>query len=92
MKSIEVIEIRLAQNLNKVLEKEIGNIMEEIMENELEYTLKLYKKLQLRSDYMIIIYHSKELINHKGSELGQQLKVALKDFGMINHTIWGESQ
>lgn len=91
MKSIEIIEIRLSQDLNKVLENEIGNVIEEVMKNEPEYNLKLYNKLQLKSDYLIIIYHKQKLTNHKGSELGQRLKDALKDFGMINHTIWGES-
>lgn len=90
MKSIEVIEIRLSQDLNKLLEKEIGNIIEKVLEKE--YTLRLYKKLQLKSDYMIIIYHTQELTNLKGSELGQRLKLAFKDFGMINHSIWGKSR
>lgn len=92
MKSIEIIEIRLSQNLNNVLENEIGNVIEEVMENEPGYTLKLYNKLQLKSDYMIIIYHTQKLTNHKGSELGQRLKVALKNFGMINHNVWRESR
>lgn len=91
MKSIEIIEIRLSQDQNKVLENEIGNIIKEIMEKETEYSMKLYSKLQLKSDYMIIIYHAQELTKYKGSELGQRLKDALKDFGMINHTIWKES-
>jgi hypothetical protein len=90
MKSIEIIEIRLSQNLNKVLENEIGNIIEDLVENEPEYKLKLFNKIQLKSDYMIIIYHEQELSNHKGSELGQRLKVALKDFGMINYNAWNE--
>jgi hypothetical protein len=66
------------------------NKIEEVMENEPEYMLKLYNKIQLKSDYMIIIYHEQELSNHKGSELGQRLKVALKDFGMINYNAWNE--
>lgn len=90
MQSIEIIEIRLSQNLNKVLEKEIGNVIDETMENEPGSIIKLFTRMQLKSDYMLMIYHTETFINHKGSDLGQRLKVALKDFGMINHTVWDE--
>lgn len=90
MKSIEIIEIRLTQDLNEVLEKEIGNVIEEVMKKESQYTLKLYNKMKLRSDYMIIIFHTQKLPSNKKSELGQQLRASLKDFGMINHNVWTE--
>lgn len=90
MKSIEIIEIRLSQNLNEVLEKEIGDVINEVMKTESVYTMKLYNKMQLESDYMIIIFHTRKLTNHKKSELGQRLKLSLNDFGMINHSVWNE--
>jgi hypothetical protein len=90
MESIEIIEIRLTQNVNEVLETEIGNVINEVMKEESGYTMKLYNKMQLRSDYMILIFHTQKLTNHKQSELGQRLKESLKDFGMINHSVWNE--
>jgi len=90
MESIEIIEIRLSQNLNEVLEKEIGNVIKEVMKIESGYTMKLYNKMQLRSDYLIVIFHTQKLTNHKKSELGQRLRASLKDFGMINHNVWNE--
>jgi len=90
MESIEIIEIRLSRKQNEVFEKEIGNVIEEVMQKELEYSLKLYNKTQLKSDYMIIIFHAKKLTNHKKSELGQRLRLSLKEFGMINHSVWNE--
>ncbi len=90
MESIEIIEIRLSQNLNEVLEKEIGKVINEVLKNETEYTLKLYNKFQLKSDYLIIIFHKQKLPGNKKSELGQRLKISLKEFGMINHSVWKE--
>lgn len=90
MKSIEIIEIRLSQNLNEVLEKEIANVIKEVMKKEVGCTLKLYNKMHLESDYIVIIYHKHKNTNRGISELGQQLKAAFSEFGMINHSIWDE--
>lgn len=90
MESIEFIEIRLTQNLNEVLEKEIWNIIQELKEKESGYTMKLYSKTLLESDYLIVIFHTQKIPGHKGSELGQRLKESLKDLGIINHCVWNE--
>lgn len=90
MESIEFIEIRLTQNLNDVLEKELWNVIQEVMKKKSGYTMKLYHKMHLESDYLIIIFHTQKITGHKGSELGLRLKESLKDLGIINHSVWNE--
>ena len=90
MGSIEIIEIRLSQKLNEVFEEEIRNVIGEVINRESRYSMKLFHKMQLPSDYLIIIFHSQKLTENKKSELGQQLKVSLRDFGLINHSAWNE--
>lgn len=90
MGSIEFIEIRLTQNLNEVLEKELWNVIQEVMKKKSGYTMKLYHKTLLESDYLIIIFHKQKIPSHKGSELGLRLKESLKDLGIINHSVWNE--
>jgi hypothetical protein len=90
MGSIEIIEIRLSRKQNRLLENEIGKIIKEVDEKEASYTMKLYNRLRLKSDYIIIIFHANTLTNNKESSLGQRLKDSLKDFGIINHSVWSE--
>lgn len=87
---IEIIEIRLADNLNQKLEAEIEQVINDLVKDESGNTMRLYKKLNLNSDYMIIILHNKVKANQKGSELGQRLKAAISDYGLINHSLWNE--
>jgi len=89
---IEIIEIRLVQNLNERLETEIEQVINEVMKVESGNTMKLYKKLNLNSDYLIIIMSTNSTSGNRGSELGQRIKAALSEYGLINHSLWNEVQ
>ena len=90
MRVIEIIEIRLARHSNHKLETEIEQVINDIRKDESGNTMKMYKKLNLNTDYMIIIVNPKSRTDSKSSYLGQRLKAALSDFGLINHTFWNE--
>jgi hypothetical protein len=85
---IELLEIRLARNLNQRLETEIEHVINDVMKDASGNTMKLYKKANLNSDYLIIIMNTHNIYGNRGSELGQRIKAALSDFGLINHSIW----
>lgn len=87
---IEILEIRLAGNLNELLEKEIEQIMSHVKIVSAGITIKLYRKSNLHSDYLIIIMNSNGISEKQGTELGQRIKAALSEYGLINHTKWNE--
>ena len=46
--------------------------------------------MNLKSDYMVTISYTQKTENKFISELGQRLKNALKEKGIINHKVWNE--
>lgn len=87
---IETLEIRLAQNLNKKLEAEIKQVLDDVGRNASGISMKFYTKNSLNSDYLIIIMHLYKKNSNQRNELGQRIKAALKDYGLVNHNIWNE--
>ena len=95
---IEILEIRLARNLNELLEKEIEQIMSDVKMESAGITIKLFQKSNLNSDYLIIIMNSSGMSEKQCTELPdsaikesqQRIKAALSEYGLINHTKWNE--
>jgi hypothetical protein len=87
---IETLEIRLAQNLNKKLETEIEQVLDDVVKSGSVISMKLYKKNNLHSDYLIIIMYSINEPETKGIELGRRIKSALNEYGLVNHNVWNE--
>jgi len=87
---IETLEIRLAQSLNKKLEAEIEQVLDDVVKSASGISMKLYKKNNLHSDYLIIIMYSINEPETKGIELGRRIKSALNEYGLVNHNVWNE--
>ena len=85
---IEILEIRLAGNLNEVLEKKIEQLMSDVKMESAGMTINLYQKSNLNSDYLIIIRNSSGIIEKQSTELGQRIKAALSEYGLINYSKW----
>ncbi len=88
MESIEIIEIRLSQDQNEVVEKEIGAMIKDVTEGDSGCAMKLYTRLNLKSDYLIIISHKETRTGHQKSDIGEKIRQALNEFGIINHRVW----
>ena len=87
---IEILEIRLAGNLNELLEKEIEQIISDVKMKSTDITIDLYQKSNLNSNYLIIIMNSSGINEKQSTELGQRIKASLSEFGLINHSQWNE--
>ncbi len=87
---IETLEIRLAQSLNRKLEAEIEQVLDDVVKSASGISMKLYKKNNLHSDYLIIIMYSINEPETKGIELGRRIKSALNEYGLVNHNVWNE--
>ena len=88
MESIELIEIRVAQKRSLEFEREIERLIVELQETEHEYTLNFYSHRQLRSDYLLLIFHTVEIPDQRGSSIGHRLADAFTEYGVINRSVW----
>jgi hypothetical protein len=90
MKCVEIIELRLRcddQVLNKL---NILGLIAEVEKKMKSLTINLYRHGSLATDYRLYLIYNKEKIDVNGSPLGLYLVSALKEFGLINHSVWFE--
>lgn len=90
MKWIETIEIRSLPDMKDILESELKIFMEKLYEESGEQSIRIFNKLYLDTDYVILLINNSSKVTQRGSQLGQRLASALKEFGMINQNIWSE--
>ena len=91
MKWLEVIELRSIDCDQEVLEKQLGQLLSECEKKMEGKRFGLYRRATVNTDFSIHLLHEGEQIEVCGSELGIRLVSALKEFGMVNHSIWVET-
>jgi hypothetical protein len=54
--------------------------------------IKIYRHAALETDLSVLLHWESERPEQNGSSLGLRLAQALKDFGLIDHSIWIEQE
>jgi hypothetical protein len=87
---IEIIEIRALHKTRKILESELQRILVEMETTSPAFNVRIYTRIKLETDFVILIMNESDSFNGRESELGIRLSEGLKDYGMVNHSKWHE--
>jgi hypothetical protein len=87
---MEIIEIRVQYKAKQKLEKELKNILSELESKTSAEPIRVYKRLNLETDYVILIMSESNSGSVMESQLGIHLNTVLKDYGMVNYSKWTE--
>jgi len=90
MRWLEIIELRTVTNKRDVLESQLQKLRDEINKESEKNTIEAYFSALIDSDFSIHLNHHSKDVEYRGSQLGLRLASALKEFGLINHSIWVE--
>ena len=90
MKWLEVIKLRSAGN-NSGLLKELLLSIDKLSQSEL-VEMKTYHHAALETDLSIHLHWKSGRPEQNGSALGHRLAQALKEFGLMDHSIWIEEE
>ncbi len=90
MKWIEVIELRSAKGNQELLESKLQQLIDAVSKEGKQQTIKAYKRVMLDDDFSIHLFHDSNKIENSGSRLGLYIASVLKDFGLVNHSVWAE--
>ena len=90
MKWLEIIELRAVGTNRKLLESQLQELMDEAAKESLPESVRAYRRAMIDSDLSIHLIHESADIGTNGSSLGLRLVSGLKEFGLINHSIWIE--
>jgi hypothetical protein len=89
---LEVIEIRAVGTNREMLKLKLQDIINELSRESKLLTVKVYRHAALDTDFSVHIYHNSKKTDTKCSSICTLLISMLKDFGIVNHTVWIEQE
>jgi hypothetical protein len=90
MKWLEIIELRTVGGNRELLESRLQELMREVDMKTKQQVIKAYSHTMVCTDFSIHLFHESKTVEHFGSCLGLRLASALREFGLVNHSIWIE--
>lgn len=90
MKLLEIITIRSGENIPKPLISELLSQIERIHTIERPSEIKIYHHARVNSDVSIHLHWRYKSSNPGKSPFGMMLYHTLRDFGLLNHSVWIE--
>jgi len=90
MKWLEIIELRSVGNNLKIIEPELKQLIAQVNIKTEEREIIIYNRLAVSSDFSVHLFHDSKDADVNGSPLGLHLVSILKDFGLLNHSVWIE--
>jgi hypothetical protein len=90
MNWLEIIELRSGSSNRKYIERELTCLIEELNTEIEQQIFKVYVHSGIDTDFSIHLVHESHRANINGSSLGLRLVSALKEFGLVNHSVWIE--
>ncbi len=82
--------VRSAGSSAEILDTTLQNLMNDVVRNADHEAIRVFRHEKLDSDICIVLFHSGKKTRTGGSPLGLHLVAALKEVGLVNHTIWSE--
>lgn len=90
MNTIEIIEIRAHAGRDRLLLAGLERLVDEINASDEKMTLHLYRRVGVDADFALQLLHDIPLDTGEGSSTALRLVQALKDSGLVNHSVWME--
>ena len=90
MKWLEMIELRAIGSNRELLESHLQELIHQANEETNAQAIKVYSRVLIHSDVSIHLVHNSPNVEQSGSPLGLRLASSLKEFGLVNHSVWTE--
>ena len=88
MKWLEIIELRSVGSNRTLLEQQLHRLIKELEKEAKQQAISIYSRVAIDTDFSIHLLHDSKEAEINGSPLGLQLVLVLKEFGLINHSVW----
>ena len=90
MKWLEIIQLRTTERSMTKLKSQLEALINEVEEETKKQAIKAYSHIAIDTDFSVHLFHDSKKAEVNGSQLGLYLASALKEFGLVNHSIWIE--
>jgi len=88
MKKLEIIEIQSVATSRAVLEAHMLELFEQVRNDQDEIDVTIFKNGLIDTNYSIHLLQECESVVLNKSSTGKQLAAALKEHGIVSHSIW----
>lgn len=88
MRWLEIIELRSAGDLTELIGSELRTLVGDAFRDEWDCNLRVYRIAGVGTDLRIHLLRDSGRAEQAGSPLGLQLASSLKEFGLVNHSVW----
>lgn len=90
MRWLEVIELQSAGSNQELLESHLMALIDEVNKSTPKQAMRSYRHAVIDTDFVIQLCHDSLEAGHNASPLGIRLASALRDFGIVKHSMWFE--
>ncbi len=90
MKWLEIIELRSVGSNRELLESQLKKLIYEVEKEATKQAINVYSRITIDTDFRIHLFHDSKTVENSKSPLGLRLASALKEYGLVNHSIWIE--
>lgn len=90
MKWLEIIELRSVGINRALLESQLQGLVNEVSHRAALQTIKVYSHVSVETDFGVHLYHDSKEVDFSESPLGLRLASLLKEYGLVNHSVWVE--
>ena len=74
------------------MESQLQKLINEVKRETKKLAIMVYSRVLIDTDFSIHLFHDSTKVENSGSPLGLRLASTLKEFGLVNHSIWIEMQ
>ena len=86
---LEIIELQITGKDSEKVKACLKQLFKQVQKDK-DIMIKVYSKLNLDNDFSIHLFDNTNTLEQHGSALGQHLVSVLKEFGLVNHSMWIE--
>ncbi len=90
MKWLEIIELRSVDRDRVLNELDLISLVDEADPGSKLQESKLYVHGTVETDMSVNLIYDSENVDTRGSPLGLRLTSTLREFGLVNHSVWVE--
>ena len=90
MRILEIIEIRSHAAGREQLRRELIQFAKEINGAAGDESVRVYARTRVQSDFSVHIERTAGRTADEGSQSGLQLMLALREYGLVNRSVWFE--
>ena len=90
MRWLEVIELQSAGSDQEMLKSHLTALIDDVKKSTPKQAMRSYRHAVIDTDFVIQLCHDSLEAAHNASPLGLRLASALREFGMVKHSMWFE--